>query len=272
MKLRWLTSLILANAVFTTPVNASATDTSAVDRSALRDVLQTTGITKQIQLLEELVIQSAGTNANRCGATPPLSTIPSFSTESIVFDTLNGFQQTDDLDVSSLLKWFKSPLADKIHKAEQTSINYEQFLDSVPAIKQNEHRFQTIKNIINNTKTIEFIVTVGTEIEYAGLLHSGCIAKAEIISPGNKNPERLLANVTRSDKALTAGLISNDITLELAYLLRNLTDEELKSYEEFTASKNSQRFYNTLIKSVEKSFGLASDRIDLQESYSAVDF
>jgi len=272
MKLRWLTSLILANAVFTAPVNASATDTSGVDRSALRDVLQTTGITPQIQLLEELVIQSAGTNANRCGATQPLSTIPSFSTESIVFDTLNGFQQTDNLDISSLLKWFKSPLADKIHQAEKTTIDYDQFINSVDAIKKDERRLQTVKNIISNTKTMEFIATVGTEIEYAGLLHSGCIAKAELNSSGNRNPERLLAEATRSDKEISIALLKTEITLELAYLLRSLTNDELKNYENFTASDNAQRFYTTLIKSIEKSFGLASDRIELQESYSAVDF
>ena len=123
MKLRWLTTLILANAVFTAPVNASSGNTAGIDRSALREVLQTTGITPQVQLLEELVLQSATTNSHRCGTKPPSPTIPSFSAESIIFDTLNGFQRADTLNVSELQRWFSSPLADKIHQAEQTSID-----------------------------------------------------------------------------------------------------------------------------------------------------
>ena len=272
MKLRWLTTLILANAVFTASVNASSGNTAGIDRSALREVLQTTGITPQVQLLEELVLQSATTNSHRCGTKPPSPTIPSFSAESIIFDTLNGFQRADTLNVSELQRWFSSPLADKIHQAEQTSIDREQFINSLPAIKQDERRLQSIKNIISNTKTIEFIVTLGTEIEYAGILHSGCIAKAELLSSGSKNPERLLAEATRSDKELTGVLIGTEITFELAYLLRGLSDDELKRYESFTASDNAQQFYPRLIESVEKSFGLASDRITLQESYSAIDF
>jgi len=51
-----------------------------------------------------------------------------------------------------------------------------------------------------------------------------------------------------------------------------LSDDELKRYESFTASENAQLFYSTLIESVEKSFGLASDRITLKESYSAIDY
>jgi len=275
MKFRSLLHTILVNvalvAIVSASTNNAATELKA-KQASLRQVLQTTGIIPQIVLLEELVADSAKTHATRCGASDPHLSIPSFSTESVVFDTVSNFGDMKNLDVDALLQWYSLPLANKIHQAEQTSIDTEQFYAAVPAIKQNHSRLQSIKNIIDNTGTIEFIVTIGTEIEYGGLLHSGCIAKAELLTPGKKNREQHLANATRSDQGLTAAILQTEITLELAYLLRNLSEEELSRYETFTASNNAQTFYTTLIDSLEKSFRLASDRINFQNNVSALDF
>lgn len=255
-----LSALLLVNALF------AAAGTATASSSELRKVLQITGITPQIHQLEGLVADAARSNAARCGIAPPGNSIPSFSAESIIFDTVSHFNHPDSLDISSLLTWFDSPLAKKIHKAELSDVPRKEFVNYVKQIKRNPQRLQRIENIVSNTRTVEYIVTVGTEIEYAGILHSGCIANQELKTPGKKNRERQLADVTRSDKELTAKLIGTDITLELAYLLRNLTSSELREYEAFTASPNAGMFYPTLITAVEQSYGLASDRIP--ESYS----
>lgn len=275
MKFRSLLRTILVNVALVSTVSA-VTDNTATEleskKAGLRQVLHTTGIIPQIALLEELVADSAITHATRCGASEPQQSIPSFSTESVVFDTVSNFGDMNELDIEAVRQWYNLPLAQKIHQAEQTSIDTEKFYAAVPAIKQNHSRLRSVKNIIDNTGTIEFIVTIGTEIEYGGLLHSGCIAKAELLTPGKKNREQHLANATRSDQGLTAAILQTEITLELAYLLRNLSEEELLRYETFTASNNAQTFYTTLIDSLEKSFRLASDRINFQNNISALDF
>ncbi len=237
------------------------------------DLLRVTGVLPQIAILKDLVIDSSLANASRCDTMPPTAPLPSFSADSITHDTLQNFDLLNASEMELITEWFQSRLAQKIHEAEQSDLDSHGVSQYIQVLRENPSRFQTVKRIVKNTRTTAFMGIIGSEVEYAGMLHSGCIAKAQLTTaPGNRNPEQSLANASRDDKTLTALLLSEDITIDLAYLLRNLTDSELNRYAEFTESAAAQSFYKNLIAAIGKSMTLASDRIQTDQTHSAFDF
>ena len=258
-------ALLLSTSLATAVSNAADTQPHTL--------LQATGVLAQFAVLEEWVVSSSQDHAKRCGSTPPLTTVPGFNAESITFDAVNSLNRQSKLNKSAweaVAIWFESPLAIKIHKAEQTSIGsdaQQYFAD----LRDDQITLQRLENIVVNTRTIDFISIVGAETEYAGLLHSGCIAKAAHTADEQKNPEEVMAEIIRSDTT-TAKMIEPDIILELGYLLRNLTEAELTAYESFTNSTAAKAFYTGVINSVTTSLQLASNRINLQHSSSKLNF
>ena len=105
----------------------------------------------------------------------------------------------------------------------------------------------------------EFVAITGTEVEYAGILQSGCISQAE--TPAKARREQLLADISRDDKNLTATLLRGGIVLDTAYLFRNLSTAELTEYEAFTTSETGQFFYSSLIDATQESLKNAGDRM-----------
>ncbi len=252
----------------------AVTQAQAAERSAdTLELLHATGVTQQIAALQALVTESSLGNATRCGSKPPSTHIPSFSAESVIHDTLQNFDHIEAPEMNLIVKWFQSPLAQRIHEAEQRDLDPLGVSRYIPFLRENPTRFEMTQRIVRNTRTMDFVITIGSEVEYAGLLHSGCIAKAQPSTPpGSINPEQALADTNRGDNTLTALLMAEDITIDLAYLLRHLTDSEIKQYAEFTESTAAQSFYKSLITAIEKSVMLASDRIQPDRTHSALDF
>jgi len=225
-----------------------------------------------VQSLQGLVADSSYANATRCGSDPVDKELPSFSAQSIIFDIESAFIRLSPSSHEPLYDWYRSPLAEKIRSAEKSIIDYnslENFLKTT--LYKDSTRYKLIQEIMQNTQTSEFVATLGAEIEYAGIVHSGCIVKAT--KPGQANREQMLADFTRNDKDLHAKLFIADITAETAYLFRSLTTDELAQYAAFTSEEHARQFYQNLIAAVQHGLKLAGDRISLAQknNHSAPD-
>lgn len=247
---------------------------SASDFDGIGKLLELTGVTTQMQSVRDLVTESASAHAARCDSVPISSSLPGFNSESVVFDIKSIFDRQNTARIEPIMDWYQSPLAEKIRTAEKSTVepaDIDRFLQT--SIYKDDVRAALLKNIIDSTRVPEFVATLGTEIEYAGIVHSGCIEKAAV--SGKPNREQILANITRNDKELTAALLYTDIADETAYYFRNLTTAELAQYANFTSSENAQLFYSNLISAVQGSLTLAGDRTSMMQNssqYSLIDF
>ena len=246
-------ALVLVGSSLATPNNNVST------------LLTETGVAAQVRALKDLVKESSNANATRCGSQPISKMLPSFSAQSVIFDIESAFSQINSASLEPIYSWYRSPLAKKIHIAEKQITVYASLRDFVQtALYKDPKRTVLIQKIVRNTQTAEFVATLGTEIEYAGLAHSGCIEKAA--TSDKAKSEQMLADFTRNDKDLTATLLMSDITAETTYLFRNLSTEELAQYEAYTSDENSRQFYQNLIAAVQQALTLAGDRISLSHT------
>ena len=258
---------------------AASADT-AKDTNSVSELLKKLGVIEQIHSVETLVLESGTEHSERCAVSKTAQgqipgQIPGYSAESMVFDMLQGMEPLNKVDMKPIHRWYNSPLAKKIHTAEMQPANYSVAKQYVSVLKTEPHRHELVKRIVHNTRTTQYVAIIGTEIEYAGILHSGCIDKAQQSIPegSNKtNPEKTLADITRNDKKLTALLLESDITLELAYKLRDFTLTELAQYEYFTASDEATQFYATLTDALHRSFRLASVVYQTKAAYESSSF
>ena len=278
----WYFALAVFSAQFSTllsPSVAAAADTGN-DAYSISGLLQNTGVTAQIQSIETLVLESGAAHPNRCaiGKTTHARIpghIPGYSAESMLFDMLQGMKTLDAVDMKPVHRWYNSPLATKIQDAELQPASYNEMKQYLSVLKTEQHRYDLVQRIVGNTRAPQYVAIVGTEVEYAGIVNSGCIDKAQqLVLTGSKktNSEKTLADITRDDKELTALLLTSEITLELAYKLRDLSLTELAQYEYFTASDEAAQFYTTLTDALHRSFRLATGRLALQQRYSELDF
>ena len=244
-------ALLLAGSVF-----------AAEKNNSVNSLLDVTGVTAQVQSLKNLVAESSKANTRRCNSQPGNHNLPSFSAESILFDIESEFDRLSPSSLEPIVRWYQSPLAEKIHNVEKAVVEYNRLGDFLQTeLYTDPIRKTLIQKIVQNTYTAEFVATVGTEVEYAGIAHSGCIEKA--VLPGKANREQMLANFTRNDKDLTAKLLMSDITAETAYLFRDLTTDELTRYEAYTSGDNARQFYQNLITAVHYGLKRAGDRVSL---------
>ena len=282
----WCFALAIFCAQFSTllsPSVAVAADTGN-DAHSISGLLQSTGVTAQIHSIETLVLESGAAHSNRCAIDKTTHAqipghipdrIPGYSAESMLFDMLQGMNTLDAVDMKPVHRWYNSPLATKIQDAELQPASYNEMKQYLSVLKTEQHRYDLVQRIVGNTRAPQYVAIVGTEVEYAGIVNSGCIDKAQqLVLTGSKktNSEKTLADITRDDKELTALLLTSEITLELAYKLRDLSLTELAQYEYFTASDEAAQFYTTLTDALHRSFRLATGRLALQKRYSELDF
>ena len=262
---------------------AAPADT-AKDTNSVSELLKKLGVIEQIHSVETLVLESGTEHSDRCAVSKTAQDqisghipgqIPGYSAESMVFDMLQGMEPLNTVDMKPIHRWYNSPLAKKIQTAEMQPANYSAVKQYVSVLKTEQQRHGLVKRIVHNTRTTQYVAIIATEVEYAGILHSGCIDEAQQSIPegSNKtNPEKTLADITRNDKKLTALLLESDITLELAYKLRDFTLTELAQYEYFTASDEATQFYATLTDALHRSFRLASVVYQTKAAYESSSF
>ncbi len=254
-----VTTLMSATLVAAT-LMATGTAHTSESLHDVRNLLERTGITVQMYSLQEMIADTSQTHALRCGSVRNNETIPSFNAESVIFDTLSTFKNNHPQSIEPIENWYESPLAKKIKAAESEAID-ELSLSSFrqSSTYKNPTRKKLINNIVDALQVPEFVAITGTEVEYAGILQSGCISQAE--TPAKARREQLLADISRDDKNLTATLLRGGIVLDTAYLFRNLSTAELTEYEAFTTSETGQFFYSSLIDATQESLKNAGDRM-----------
>ena len=228
--------------------------------SATQTLIEQTGVTTQIYSLSNLVAESSRTHAARCNLSPASDFVPGFNADSVIFDLVSVFRQNHRQSIEPVEIWYRSALAKKIKAAESEQIDITPLTDFL----QSEHykdpvRQKLISQIVDNVQASRFVAILGTEIEYAGIVHSGCIQHNQV--EGKINSEQILANITREDKDLTAMLLRGEIIADTAYLYRNISIDDLQRYEVFTSSDTGSLFYSKLIDAVQESFKLAGDRL-----------
>lgn len=247
---------------------------SAQAQNNTRALLEQTGVTTQIYSAVDLVAESSQVHAARCNTQPAGGSISGFNAESMIFDLLSAFEKNHTRSIKPIERWYQSALAKKIQTAEQETIDSS----SLQRFLQSDHfkdpnRKHLISNIIDSLEVPRFIAVTGSEIEYAGLIHSGCIESAA--ATGKINREQTLADITRDDKDLIAILLRGEMIAETAFLYRGLSDTELESFASFTSSEEGRMFYSNLIDAVQASFTLASDRLTnsvKSELHGSIDF
>ena len=267
--LRKLASDIITVTIFALVLAGSSH--AAQQNTIVSALLSMTGVTNQVQYLKDLVAESSKANARRCGSKPINRELPSYSAESVNFDIESALTRISSTSLEPIYRWFQSPLAAKIRIAEKSVVDYDSLRNFLQTeLYKDPIRKELVQRIVANTQTLEFVATLSTEIEYAGIAHSGCIEKAA--KPGKANREQMLADFTRNDKDLTAELLMSDITAETAYLFRNLTKEELTRYASYSSEDNARQFYQNLITAVQHGLKLAGDRISLAQNTDRTKF
>lgn len=237
-------------------------------------LLEQTGITSQIYSLTELIDESSQTHATRCQSRPASKIITGFNAESVIHDLLSAFNLNYTQSLEPIERWYKSPLAKKIQSTEKETIDNSLLTDFLKSEKyKHPHRQNLISKIVDNIQAPRFIAILGTEVEYAGIVHSGCIESGKTTEKFNR--EQITADITRKDKDLIAMLVRGEIIAETAYLYRNFNNEELERYEAFTSSKTGSQFYASLIDALQTSFKLAGDRLTksaVSDLHGSLDF
>ncbi len=250
--------LAITAALLFTGVNTLAADST-------RALLKHTGITTQIHHLPAMVIESSAAHARRCGSAQGNSPVIGFNPQSIIFDTVSAFNSRYSGSLAAIERWHQSSLAKKIRSAESEATDYTAFSEfKNTSTYNNPQRKNLINQIVENLQITRFVATLGTEVEYAGILHSGCINNTK--NQTETRREQTLADITREDKELTALLLSGDIIAETTYMFRSLSTAELTEYASFTASASSKSIYTALIDAFHESLTLAGNRLATSQS------
>jgi len=223
----------------------------------LMSLLEKTGVVAQMEVMGDLIHQSSESFAERCGLSYTQSLLPSFETTVVTSGIVKDLQTFQQEYLNTMMHWFSSDLGAAVHEAEKADMDYPQMYQLREELLSDTSRVDLIKQIIENTKAVEFVSIIATEIEYAGILNSGCTEHAE----QDSGFQQAQADVIRRDKFQMGEMLYSQIRLDLAYRFRQLTLQELAQYAEFTASEAAQRFYPALITAVDSSVSLASDRV-----------
>ncbi len=239
-----------------------------------RQLLQYTGITRQADAVGSLVGDATADNRNRCKAAGdglPARVQSLFSADALIGQTLKQLpQRVSETSATRLLTWFRSDLAQKIASLEQTNpasiemtANTRQLIAELAGdrAQTTSPRALALIDIAENTGVARYTAALGTEIEYAGAISSGCAQQHAAGSAGVRY-ERQLAKSIRSEQSLLRQIVSYEAPLDMAKQFQSLSDAELQSYRRFTQSDHAQLFYPALIDAFTHSLMLASDRAE----------
>ncbi len=172
---------------------------------------------------------------------------------------------TSATQAQNVSDWYRTDLAKKITRLEQQPIDEDDF-DQFVSELTNKQRAQTdrlalINQIYENTSAGELEAIISLEIEYAGLMQSGCIEKME--SQGGEeatsNLEQVKAEIMRDDKLMMMHLFKADAIHGIAYTLRSLDNAELADYTSFTSANKD--FYQSLVSALETALKESSGRM-----------
>lgn len=247
------TCLICGSATATAPTNPH------------QQILQSTGMAALLKIVPLEISESANTHALRCGSSAVKSNLRTVSTEALSTTLRQRLASTTTIaEAGEISRWYLSAAGSKI-----TALEKQPSADSeITGFIQNRsgspqwmaNRYPLFKRIYDNTGAGTVNAIIGVEIEYAGLITSGCIQKyAEDHQTAAINAEQVMAGLIRSDKDLMMQIFRQDSLFGMAFTLRSLSTAELTAYANFT--ELHQAYYQSLVQSFELTLKNYSDNL-----------
>lgn len=244
---------------------AQYTATMAPADSEISRLLTVTGITNQLPEIYAMLEQSRESNSVRCGAAPDTigDSTPYHPTN--LHTRLAGLlqKQLQQPSLGKVLAWYESDIGKRVQASEKKLRDISSFTTYIGKAKQSQNwksRIALIKHIERHTSANRLGAATGLEIEYAGLVHSGCIetyAKnhfnknlertAPTPTPKQINRELQTATIIRSDQAFYEKLFYPDTLESMAFSLQDVSDDDLARYAEFVASTAARQVFATLV-------------------------
>jgi len=247
--------------------------------SVHEQLLTHTGLTQQARLLRELVTDATIDNRGRCGLDSndtPLALAASYEAERLLADAAEHLQTHLAPSAGArLLGWFESDLGRRIFTLEKAgAASIEPTAPTRALLAEltdnrsgtTDLRAQAILYIAENTRVAGFTAMLGSEIEYAGVIASGCIDHGDATA---RRVKRIQAESIRSDHSLLQQIIAFEAPLEMALMFQSMSDAELQSYRDFTSQQAARDFYSVLIRAFIDSLRAASDRLEQKLSPTA---
>jgi hypothetical protein len=236
-------------------------------------LLAHTGLAQQARLLHSLVSEAAIDNRTRCGLdnqTVPALAATRYDASSLLADASRQMQrQITSTAAEHLLSWFESAAGQRIAELEKNdplatepSARTRALIAELANNRSNttDPRAQAILDIVKHTRVARFTALLGSEIEYAGAIASGCLTRADIDGKA-RLIEQVRADAIRTDYALLQQIVAFEAPMEMALVFQPLSDLQLLAYRDFTQHALSRHFYRTLTDAFIGSFQSASDHL-----------
>lgn len=168
-------------------------------------------------------------------------------------------------DLEAVQDFFNTPSGVRIVEAETASKEFDEvtFFNMQKAYFASsvwtEERTATMSDVHDSTRAVRFVSTLNGEISVAITLSGHCDAtKAEF--------EKLQPQLDslRSESQFVEPIMRGDMILVIAVIFKDITNDDLNNYIEFSQSDVGVRFFNALLASTEA--GIAGGLSGLQES------
>lgn len=269
---KWI-AVTLTLMLSSAPSAASPVSRAGPD-SSYRQLLQATGIEAQLQLVRQFVMEAAVDNARRCRLISPdrqHSALDHYAPNQLREATVRQIkQQISPAEARELLRWYQSDIGLSVSRLEKIAL--EQIAPSAQTTRliqllarrnpDNNPRATALQQIVDDTRVPDYAAMIATEIEYAGVMFSGCAL--EISNPATSDAELQRAQSIRSERGLLLQIVRYEAPQEMALSLQSLPDEALMRYRQFTSSALAQRFFAALIGSFSASLAAASNQMSEQ--------
>ena len=208
-----------------------------------RSLLAQTGIQAIISGFDADFRDAATRHARRCDASQTQIDVPS---ENLISAVAAGLKKNALLtDVQFLEEWYNSATGRKITLLEQSDIAESEIM----RFQTTPDRTEQIVRIYNNTGAGILSSSVAVELEYAGWLASGCLAKVRRSKDAAQiEAEQIYGGIIREQGEMLETLFRQDTLHTMEFILFALSDTELLEYAEVT--HRSSGLYKEIIQSL----------------------
>lgn len=268
-------TMLIATMLTTLILGSTAT---LANSSAHGRLLFHTGVERQAAALPAMIEAAAADNRARCSLSDDSATtraMPHFSAQSLLTDTRTRLKMRLSVQQANrLLRWYQSDLGRRIANLERqdpatmpVANATRTLLDELSSRKNaaRDPRARALLAIVEHTQVARYTAAIGTEIEYAGVVSSGCAQRYSSTSAEYRY-ELALADAIRANQSLLRQIVQFEAPMDMARLFQSLSDSELQSYREFAESDDARQFSEALISAFTQSFEAASERamLDMQ--------
>lgn len=231
-------------------------------------ILLSSGMISLLKIVPLEITESANQHALRCGANTVEPQLSGDSEELLSTTMRQRLASTTGIgEAGEISRWYLSAAGSKItalEKQPSTDSEIRGFIENRSNSPEwMANRYPLFKRIYENTGAGAVNAIIGVEIEYAGLIVSGCIEKyAEEHQASQVNAEQVMAGLIRSDKELMILLFKQESLFAMAFTLRSLSTAELTAYANFTELHRD--YYQSLVQSFELALKHYSDNLAQQ--------